>query len=119
AVRCVGHPFFDEVAQRRLDGDFLESQAAAAGRIVGILPGSRNFEVDMNFGVQLQVMHELHQRFPDVRFLVAAYKDSQREKCERRYAASGFDLPIEFHVGKTSEIIQASEVCLMVSGSVS
>lgn len=119
AVRCVGHPFFDEVAERRLDGAFLESQAARPGRIVGILPGSRNFEVDMNFGVQLQVMHELHQRFPDARFLVAAYKDSQREKCERRYAASGFDLPIEFHVGKTSEIIQASDVCLMVSGSVS
>jgi lipid-A-disaccharide synthase len=32
---------------------------------------------------------------------------------------SGYELPVEFFVGKTSEIIEAADCCLMVSGSVS
>ena len=34
-------------------------------------------------------------------------------------ADSGMKLPVEFHVGKTSEILAGSRICLMVSGSVS
>lgn len=121
-TRCVGHPFFDEVATHRLDETFLDTQRRTSGPegiVVGILPGSRNHEVELNFGVQLTVMAELHKAFPQVRFVVANYRDSQRAKCEARLAASKLSLPIEFHVGRTSEIIELSHVCCMVSGSVS
>ncbi|HTI51983.1 MAG TPA: lipid-A-disaccharide synthase [Planctomycetaceae bacterium] len=121
-VQYVGHPFFDEVALRRLDQNFLDEQrqkTAPEGLIVGILPGSRNIEIDMNFNLQLQVMANLHRRFPNVRFLVASYRAAQRRKCEEILAASKLDLPIEFHVGRTSEVIELAHVCLMVSGSVS
>jgi lipid-A-disaccharide synthase len=122
AAELVGHPFFDEVADRRLDEAFLAGQMSTrpqAGPIVAILPGSRNHEIRLNFPNQLQVMAELHRRFPDARFLVACYKESQRESCATALAGSSLKLPVELHVGRTSEIIALARVCLMVSGSVS
>lgn len=117
----IGHPFFDEVSERRLDQTFLDhqSQHPGSGPVVAILPGSRRQEVLVNFPVQLAVMHKLVERVPGIRFLVANYREPQREHCERVLAQQGADLPVEFHVGKTSEILETARVCLMVSGSVS
>ncbi|MFN9372342.1 MAG: lipid-A-disaccharide synthase [Planctomycetaceae bacterium] len=120
-ARLIGHPFFDEVVQRKLDDQFLaEQRAVGAGRpVVAILPGSRTQEVRANFPVQLEVMERLHRQFPDARFLIASYKDRQRELCEQILTGRGTNLPLEFHVGKVAEILQLGQVCLMVSGSVS
>lgn len=117
----VGHPFFDDVAERKLDAQFLDAQRERAdgGPIVAILPGSRSHEITHNFPIQLEVMQQLQSRFPQARFLVANYKASQKTTCERFYQESGCCLPVEFHVGRTSEILQLGDVCLMVSGSVS
>src|SRR5262249_11663087 len=54
AAEFVGHPFFDEVAARPLDGAFVDKQrevAGADGRIVAILPGSRHHEISHNFPI--------------------------------------------------------------------
>ncbi|MFN8855949.1 MAG: lipid-A-disaccharide synthase [Planctomycetaceae bacterium] len=120
-ARLIGHPFFDEVAQRPLDAEFLARQrdARAEGPVVAILPGSRTQEVLANFPVQLEVMERLHQRFPQARFLIASFKDRQRELCEGMLSARRDTLPVEFHVGKVGEILELADVCLMVSGSVS
>lgn len=118
-VDYVGHPFFDEVAAKELDAAFCLEQRSAGKRIVGLLPGSRGHEVRHNFEDMLRLAETWSQRHPDVRFLVACYKDSQRDVCQQMYRDSGTDLPIEFHVGRTSEIVELSECCLMVSGSVS
>lgn len=122
AAHYVGHPFFDEVADRPLDHGFIAQQREKRGTdglVVGVLPGSRNAEIEHNFDVQLQVVSRLSRQFPAARFLVAAYRDSQREACEKKLRRSRLELPIEFHVGRTSEIIEAADACLMVSGSVS
>ncbi|MBS0261052.1 MAG: lipid-A-disaccharide synthase [Planctomycetes bacterium] len=122
AAEFVGHPFFDEVAGRKLDREFMHAQTSLAGpatRTIAILPGSRNHEIQQNFAIQLRVMRELHRRVPQVRYLVASYKDAQRERCEALWKQHAPELPITFHVGQTSEILEISEMCLMVSGSVS
>lgn len=118
-VDYVGHPFFDEVADHPLNREFLDRYAGPGTRVVGILPGSRNAEVTQNWPVLLDVIRNLHGRRPQVRFLVANYKSSQREWCERQLQEQGGQLPVSFFVGKTPEIIEAAECCLMVSGSVS
>ena len=122
AAEFVGHPFFDEVAQRPLDDNFLREQslvAAPAVRTIAILPGSRNHEVMRNFPIQIRVMKKLHQRLPGVRFLVASYKEGQRETCQQMLAERAPELSVTLYVNKTSEIIELGDVCLMVSGSVS
>ncbi len=118
-VEYVGHPFFDEVADSRLDRKFLAKRAAETCQNVGILPGSRNQEVRRNWPVMLEVMQRLHARHPDVRFHVACYKQSHRDCCRNTLKMADVDLPVQFHVGHTPEIIELSRCCLMVSGSVS
>jgi len=122
SAECVGHPFFDEIADKPLDASFLSAHRSHPGdpvRTVAILPGSRNGEVHANWPIQVRVMQELRRWIPDVRFLVASYKPTQREWCETYLADANLDLPVEFHVGRTSEIIEVADVALMVSGSVS
>jgi lipid-A-disaccharide synthase len=118
-VKYVGHPFFDEIADKTLDTAFMRAERDKAGRRVAVLPGSRSHEIQLNFPVQIDVMRKLAQEFPDVRFLVANYKESQRADCEALLKKFAPDLPVELHLGKTSEILELGECCLMVSGSVS
>ena len=115
----VGHPFFDEVAAKVLDEDFLETQRRSGRRLVGILPGSRAGEIKHNWPLMLDAMWYLSAEHPDVRFLVAGYQEKYVAACRKMLEESGYELPIEFFVGKTSEIIEVADCCLMVSGSVS
>ncbi len=119
AAEYVGHPFFDEVADYPLDVEFRQNLTNGRPQLVGILPGSRGQEVTRNWAVIFEVIKNLHQRHPDVRFLVACYKETQRDWCVQQYEQSRSTLPIEFYVGKTSDIIDIADCCLMVSGSVS
>jgi lipid-A-disaccharide synthase len=121
AAEFVGHPFFDEVAERPLDRDFLEahSRESGAAPAVAVLPGSRNHEIAQNFTIQVRVMKRLHRQVPGIRFFVACYKEEHRETCRRMLAKRAPELDTSLHVGTTSEIIELGKVCLMVSGSVS
>jgi len=118
-VDYVGHPFFDEVAEKQLDEDFCREQRASAERIVAILPGSRGHEVKQNFDDQLRLIERWATAHPEVKFLVANYRPKQMAMCQEKYAALGKTLPIEFHLGRTSEILSIADCCQMVSGSVS
>ena len=116
----VGHPFFDEVAENRLDEAFCRRAQVDFRRIVGILPGSmRNHEVEANFPLQIGVMEQVAARHPDVQFLVACYKERHLERCRQLLATRPRSLPVELFVGRTPEIIESSDCCVMVSGSVS
>jgi lipid-A-disaccharide synthase len=115
----VGHPFFDDVAESQLDGAFCSRAHTEFKRIVGILPGSRNHEVESNFPLQIDVMEQVAARHADVQFLVACFRERHRERCRQLLESRPRPLPIELVVGRTPEIIEVSDCCLMVSGSVS
>lgn len=115
----VGHPFFDEAAAYPLDREFCKKWLASESKIVGILPGSRHHEIEANFPLQIEIMQQVVAQHPHVQFLVACYKEHQRERCRQLLAASGAALAVEFFVGKTPEIVEVSSCCVMVSGSVS
>lgn len=115
----VGHPCFDELHEQTLDEDFVETYRGRRGPVVAILPGSRSQEVTLNWPLIQQVLERVQARHPDTQFLVANYKSSQRRKCEALFLAGPGRGRVEFHVGKTSEILEAADCCLMVSGSVS
>ncbi len=118
-VLYVGHPFFDEVSQHPLDESFMREWRTERGPTVALLPGSRGHEVTGNWPLMLEAARRLTERHPQVQFLVANYKESQRQFCQDLYRKSGLRLPISFFVGKTPEIIQLGDCALMVSGSVS
>ncbi|MBX9582833.1 MAG: lipid-A-disaccharide synthase, partial [Gemmataceae bacterium] len=113
----VGHPYFDELAAQRPDPAFLADQRARPGRVIGLLPGSRDQEVIGNFRGMLASAARVHAARPDARFLVAAFNDAQAAMCREMAAGSG--VPVEVHAGRTPEIIELAEACVSVSGSVS
>jgi lipid-A-disaccharide synthase len=54
-----------------------------------------------------------------VRFPVACYKPWHYDRCAELIAAHGRELPIDLYLSRTPEVIETSDCCLMVSGSVS
>ena len=117
----VGHPYFDELSQRVLDEGFIDQQRRNQRPLVTLLPGSRTQEVRNNLHWQLSAAKKIHQRVPESRFAIASFKASQAEmaKAAIRKAGMQSDFPIEVHVGRTGELIEAATCCLAVSGSVS
>lgn len=113
----IGHPYFDELAGQQLDAQFMEDQRDRDRRIVGILPGSRNQEVSRNIPEMLRAARRIAAKRNDVRFLVAAFNEHQAELA--REVVGRWQMPVEVHVGRTPEIIELSECCIAVSGSVS
>ncbi len=118
-VQYVGHPFFDEISERTLDASFLREWSSDQQPVVALLPGSRSQEVTRNWPLMLAAAKRISSRYPHVQFLVANYKESQRQYCREILLRSGEDLPISFFVGKTPEVISLAKCAMMVSGSVS
>jgi lipid-A-disaccharide synthase len=118
-VDYVGHPFFDEVAHRRLDRGFMEQWRNHDGVQVVVLPGSRSREVKTIWPMQLESIRQLSREYPQARFLVACYRDRHCVDCRRSLGETDKDLNIEFFVGRTSELIEIADCGLVKSGSVS
>ncbi len=118
-VEYVGHPFFDEIAERRLDQKFMAHWKRWDGLQVVVLPGSRSREVKSIWPMQLAAIRELSKRHPSVRFLVACYQDRHCLACQREMTESDRALNMEFFFGRTSELIEIADCSLMKSGSVS
>lgn len=116
SAQFVGHPYFDEIQQRSLDTKFVAAQRAK-GPVVTLLPGSRTQEVQSNLPVFLQTAALVHRAAPDTHFAIAAFKESHAARARQLVAESR--LPIEVHVGRTPELIEAATCCLACSGSVS
>ncbi|WP_439627242.1 lipid-A-disaccharide synthase [Gemmata sp.] len=113
----VGHPYFDELANQRLDPAFLADERVKGGAVVALLPGSRNQEVAANFEMMLAAARKVKAARPDARFLVAAFND--RHAAQVREAAARAAFPVSVHVGRTPEVIELADACVAVSGSVS
>ena len=112
----VGHPFFDEVAEKKLDADFID-ELSGETPLVAVLPGSRTHEVERNLPLMAKVISRLQKKHPDTRFVVASYNEQQQALANEILSDAGVTLPS--YIDRTSEVIEAADCCLMVSGSVS
>ena len=121
AATWVGHPFFDEVADYSPDEELIRSVRGEAKRVIGLLPGSRRHELERNWPVMLEVVRAVRQRRPDIRWVVGCYNEEHRQRCQLLAVQDSKEAAgsLVFTVGKASEVIEAADCCLMVSGSVS
>ena len=118
----VGHPYFDELAERKIDEGLVASlrspeSTAQSSTLVTILPGSRNQEVVSNLPAMLRVAVAVKKRIPTTRFAIASFNMKQAIKARELLQDSGLD--IEVRVNCTPELIEAADICLACSGSVS
>ena len=116
----VGHPFFDEVAAKQLDTDLVaELRGRDDQRLIGVLPGSRHNEVVRNFPIMLQALQKVSDKCPAARFVVGAYKEEHVAICRQFQDEANCRCDITYLVDRTSEVVEAADCCLMVSGSIS
>jgi lipid-A-disaccharide synthase len=113
----VGHPYFDELPQQRLDAAFVAEHQAQPGPIIGLLPGSRDQEIDRNLSTLIRAAGLIQRARPDTRFLVACFRPAQRQRVER-YLHGRSLRSITTYAGRTPEIIHLARACVAVSGSV-
>ncbi|MEN6558217.1 MAG: lipid-A-disaccharide synthase [Thermoguttaceae bacterium] len=113
----VGHPFFDEVQRHPYDESFMAERRGRPGPLVVILPGSRTQEVTKNLRWFLKAAALVHEKAPDARFALAAFKPHQAEIARKLIEPTG--LPIEVCLGKTPELMRLADCAMSVSGSVS
>lgn len=120
----VGHPFFDEVAGKKIDQslvDELRRSASPAEQkpVIGLLPGSRDHEVTRNFPVMLEAVKRVAEAVPEARWIVGNYRNDHSELCRRLHEEANVSADLTYYVDRTSEVIEAADFCLMVSGSIS
>ncbi len=119
----VGHPYFDELADRPLDQDFLARQRSQNGKLVAILPGSRTQELIRNLPDMIRAATKLARERADVRFAVACLHERHKALAEKVIARcagreGGAPPSIAVHAGRTPELIRLARVAWAVSGSV-
>jgi lipid-A-disaccharide synthase len=113
----VGHPCFEELRQRILDEELVRRWQKGPGLTLGLLPGSRDREVELIGPVLLRAAGRVQRVYPETRIVAACYEESHRAMMER--LARPLGVPVEIVVGKTPEVLAASTCCLAKSGSVS
>jgi lipid-A-disaccharide synthase len=120
----VGHPYFDELADRPLDHHFLAEEGSRSSGLVAILPGSRTQELMRNLPDMVRAASKLARKRPNVRFTVACLHEQHKKLAEEivgRIVARERDYPspaIEVYAGRTPELIRLAQVAWAVSGSV-
>lgn len=116
----VGHPFFDQVAERTLNSDTVRQMRGFDNQLtVALLPGSRHHEIEKNWPIMLEVVHRVSLTVPNVRWIVGSYNQKQKERCQELQASSNLKQTLHYFVSRTSEAIESADCCYMVSGSIS
>ena len=115
---CVGHPYFDELAERVLDQAFVAEMSSRPGPMVAILPGSRTQEVTRNLPIMLRAAAELAKQCTDVRFAVACLHERHRDLAAAMLVQAGVSADVEVFAARTPELIRTADVAWAVSGSV-
>ena len=118
AVRFVGHPLADLIpispdkigARKALD---LEQDA----EIVALLPGSRAGEVSYIGKSFIETAAWLFKKNPNLTFILPFVNEQRREQIENIILEVGGDLPIKLVKGRSREVMTASDVVVLASGT--
>jgi len=113
----VGHPYYDEIHRKELDQPFIDQLKASSDPLVAILPGSRTREVTSNLPSFLKAIENVRREIPNARFAVAGFNEKLAQIARQAIAEKNLD--VDVHVGRTSELMSASDCCMACSGSVS
>ncbi len=115
-VDCVGHPLVDRVKTTIAPEAFLKTlEFSLDKKTIGLLPGSRQKEIEAIFPVMLKTAKYLHEKNPGFQFLVFQaptihpdFLNQYLEDCA---------LPLKIMTDKIYDGIHACDFCLVASGA--
>jgi len=111
----VGHPMLDYLASPPLDGSLVADLRSGPQPAIGLLPGSRRQEILHTFPIICRAARLISEALPRARFSVAAAAPEHVLEIRRVLGESG--LAAEIYLSRTREIMAASRLCLVVSGT--
>ena len=123
-VTYVGNPLFDDLCARVIDKECVAKlKQGDSGKVISLLPGSRKQEIRRLLPILLETASVIYQNIPSARFILSCSNKRNLaliETLRQNYESANKlnPLPIEIIMEKTSEIIQASNLCISSSGTV-
>lgn len=118
-VTYVGHPMAEEIelhpdmqaARQRLN--LPEDKV-----IVALLPGSRRSELERHARLFIDAVRWVHERNKKLHFVAAPVDSATQQQFENAIAEQhGQSLPIEIITGKSREVMTASDLVILASGT--
>lgn len=116
-VECVGHPLADEIPAGITIADGRAALGLGPGRSIALLPGSRAGEVGRHIDVFLAAFARLRARQPGFDALLPCATPALRAQIAARVAAAGLAAQVRLCDGHAREVLAASEVALVASGT--
>lgn len=105
----VGHPLLDHIQTVEITNTFENGSQP----VIGLLPGSREQEIDRIMPTLIAVARGLRETHPSARFVVPCV-DRRREAQIRSIAG---EFPLETAVGLTYDVLRAARFCIVASGT--
>ncbi|MCF6775720.1 lipid-A-disaccharide synthase [Thiotrichales bacterium 19X7-9] len=117
-VIFVGHPLANEISLTAENTDDIRTklQLELNELTIAILPGSRHQEVAFLLPVFMEVARRVKKKYPNCQFVIPLAKQSLRIHFEH-YEAEFDKLSIHLVEGKSHQVLKASDVVLLASGT--
>ncbi len=121
-VRCdfVGHPILDELSQNVMDPATLKHERSRFGLtehdcVLGLMPGSRNSEIDHHLQTQIRTAEILAKKIPNLRPVMMVAPTLEREKFGELIAQSSTSIQIIKE--DPLDMIALADIILVASGT--
>ncbi len=114
----IGHPLADQIAMQPERAEARERLNIAPGeQVVGILPGSRGGEVKRLAPLFIAAAKQMLQQNKNLRFILPCANAQRRRQMEEFLQADSAELSVQLLDGQSHEVMSASNVLLMASGT--
>ena len=115
-VQFVGHPLVDTIKVHATKESLLESKNLSADQLtIGILPGSRQKEIETLLPIMLQAARILNQEFPQIQFLII--KAPTITKASIKEHLQSASLTYQIVDENVYDGINACDLCMVASGT--
>ncbi len=115
-VDFVGHPLVDTVRAHTSRNDFLNAKNLAADRLtIGLLPGSREKEIETLLPIMIGAAKKLHEEFSRTQFLVLKAPTIAKSSIKKYVRETGLNIRVV--EDNVYDGINASDLCLVASGT--
>lgn len=115
-VRYVGHPLFDELAKRTVNTEMVRRLKKKGETLIALLPGSREQEITKLLPIFLKAARAIHEKLPQPHFTISCSHEKDMPMMESQLQQCG--VSAEIVLGNLSELIEASDLCITGSGTV-
>lgn len=115
-VDFVGHPFIDTVNVTKARDEILKNLNLTAEKItIGLLPGSRQREVEIMLPIMIDAASLLSQKYPNIQFLLIKAPTIPHALIEEYVMHTS--TPIVIGKNNIYDNISACDVCMVTSGT--